>query len=46
VRRAPEVMVKVLTKGGHELKAVGRQLTYHLTYLCRDGDVEIVILST
>jgi hypothetical protein len=23
------------------LKAVGRQLTYHLTYLCRDGDVEL-----
>jgi Relaxase/Mobilisation nuclease domain len=37
VRRTPEVMVKVLTKGGHDLKAVGR----HLTYLSRDGEVEI-----
>jgi hypothetical protein len=37
VRRTPEVMVKVLTKGGQDLKAVGR----HLTYLSRDGDVEI-----
>jgi hypothetical protein len=37
VRRTPEVMVKVLTKGGGDLKAVGR----HLSYLSRDGDVEI-----
>ena len=37
VRRAPEVMVKVLTKGGHDRKAVGR----HLSYLSRDGMVEI-----
>jgi Relaxase/Mobilisation nuclease domain len=37
VRRTPEVMVKVLTKGGPDLKAVGR----HLSYLSRDGEVEI-----
>jgi hypothetical protein len=37
VRRTPEVLVKVLTKGGQDLKAVGR----HLTYLSREGDVEI-----
>jgi hypothetical protein len=37
VHRTPEVMVKVLTKGGSDLKAVGR----HLSYLSRDGDVEI-----
>lgn len=37
VRRTPEVMVKVLTKGGQDLRAVGR----HLSYLSRDGDVEI-----
>ena len=37
VRRASEVMVKVLTKGGGDLKAVGR----HLSYLSRDGEVEI-----
>src|SRR5579864_1469921 len=37
VRRTPEVMVKVLTKGGGDLKAVGR----HLSYLSRDGEVEI-----
>jgi Relaxase/Mobilisation nuclease domain len=36
VRRTPEVMVKVLTKGGGDLKAVGR----HLSYLSRDGEVE------
>jgi hypothetical protein len=30
-------MVKVLTKGGHDHKAVGR----HLSYLNRDGEVEI-----
>jgi len=37
VRRTPEVMVKVLTMGGRNLKAVGR----HLTYLSHDGEVEI-----
>jgi hypothetical protein len=37
VRRTPEVMVKVLTKGGHDRKAVGR----HLSYLSRDGEMEI-----
>ena len=37
VRRTPEVMLKVLTKGGHDRKAVGR----HLSYLSRDGEVEI-----
>src|SRR5215472_8324727 len=37
VRRTPEVMVKVLTKGGRDLRAVGR----HLNYLSRDGEVEI-----
>ena len=37
VRRTPEVMVKVLTKGGGDRKAVGR----HLGYLNRDGQVEI-----
>src|SRR6516225_5767552 len=37
VRRAPEVIVKVLTKGGRDLKAVGR----HLSYLSRDGEVGI-----
>lgn len=37
VCRTPEVMVKVLTKGGQDLKAVGR----HLNYLSRDGDVVI-----
>jgi Relaxase/Mobilisation nuclease domain len=36
-RRAPEVMVKVLSRGGQDLKAVGR----HLAYLNRGGDVEI-----
>jgi predicted transcriptional regulator len=36
-RRTPEVMVKVLSKGGHDLKAVGR----HLNYLSRNGEVEI-----
>jgi len=39
VRRTPEVMVKVLTKGGRDLKAVGQ----HLNYLSRDGEVEIEI---
>ena len=37
VRRTPEVMVKVLTMGGGDLKAVGR----HMSYLSRDGEVEI-----
>jgi len=37
VRRAPEVMVKVLTKGRHDRNAVGR----HLSYLSRDGKVKI-----
>jgi Relaxase/Mobilisation nuclease domain len=37
VRRTPEVMVKVLTKGGGDLRAVGR----HLSYLSRNGEVEI-----
>lgn len=36
-RRTPEVMVKVLTKSGQDLKAVGQ----HLAYLSREGDVEI-----
>jgi Relaxase/Mobilisation nuclease domain len=37
VRRIPEVMVKVLSQGAQDLKAVGR----HLAYLNRDGEVEI-----
>ena len=37
VRRTPEVMVKVLTRGGQDLKAVAR----HMAYLNRGGDVEI-----
>ena len=37
VRRTPEVMVKVLSRGGQGLKAVGR----HLAYLNRGGEVEI-----
>ncbi len=37
VRRTPEVMVKVLSRGGHDLRAVGR----HLAYLNRGGDLEI-----
>src|SRR5580658_7089484 len=37
VRRTPEVMVKVLSRGGQDLKSVGR----HLAYLNRGGDVEI-----
>ena len=37
VRRAPEVMVKVLTRGGQDLKAIGR----HLSYLNRGGDLDI-----
>jgi hypothetical protein len=37
VHRAPEVMVKVLTRGGQDARAVGR----HLNYLGRDGDLEL-----
>jgi hypothetical protein len=37
VRRTPEVMVKVLSRGGQGLKAVGR----HFAYLDRDGELEI-----
>jgi hypothetical protein len=37
VHRTPEVMVKVLNRGGHDLGAVAR----HLNYLDRDGEVEI-----
>jgi len=37
VRRAPEVMVKVLTRGGQDLKSIGR----HLSYLNRRGDLDI-----
>src|SRR5436853_7518574 len=37
VRRTPEVMVKVLTRGGQGLGAVRR----HLAYLNRAGDLEI-----
>lgn len=37
VRRTPEVMVKVLTKGGQDLKSIGR----HLNYLSREGDIGI-----
>jgi hypothetical protein len=37
VRRAPEVMVKVLTRGGQDLKAIGR----HLAYLNRGGELDI-----
>jgi predicted transcriptional regulator len=37
VHRTPEVMVKVLSRGGQDLKAVGR----HFAYLNREGDVEI-----
>ena len=36
-RRAPEVMVKVLTRGGQDLKAVQR----HLAYLDRNGGLPI-----
>jgi predicted transcriptional regulator len=36
-RRNPEVMVKVLSRGGQDLRAVGR----HLGYLNRGGEVEI-----
>jgi relaxase-like protein len=37
VRQTPEVMVKVLNRGGQDLNAVGR----HLGYLSRGGDVDI-----
>ena len=37
VHRTPEVMVKVLTRGGKDLKAVGS----HLRYLSRRGELEI-----
>jgi predicted transcriptional regulator len=37
VRRTPEVMVKVLSRGGQDLKAISR----HLGYLNRGGDVDI-----
>ena len=37
VRRTPEVMVKVLSRGGQDLKSVAR----HLGYLNREGEVEI-----
>src|SRR5580700_4382690 len=37
VRRTPEVMVKVLSRGGQDLKSISR----HLGYLNRGGEVEI-----
>jgi hypothetical protein len=37
VHRAPEVMVKVLTRGGQDLKSIQR----HLAYLNRKGELEI-----
>jgi hypothetical protein len=37
VRRTPEVMVKVLSRGGQDLKAIGR----HVGYLNRGGEVDI-----
>jgi hypothetical protein len=37
VHRTPEVMVKVLTRGGQDLKAVG----CHIAYLNRGGELEI-----
>jgi predicted transcriptional regulator len=37
VRRTPEVMVKVLSRGGRDLKSISR----HLGYLNRGGEVEI-----
>jgi hypothetical protein len=36
-RRTPEVMVKVLSRGGQDLKAIGR----HLGYLNREGEFDI-----
>jgi hypothetical protein len=40
VRRAPEVMVKVLSRGGQDLKAVKRHLDY--LRLREDGEREVV----
>jgi hypothetical protein len=37
VRRTPEVMVKVLSRGGQDLKAIGR----HLGYLNRGAELDI-----
>jgi predicted transcriptional regulator len=37
VRRTPEVMVKVLSRGGQDLKAISR----HFAYLNRGGEVEL-----
>jgi Relaxase/Mobilisation nuclease domain len=37
VNRTPEVMVKVLTHGAHDLRAAAR----HLSYLTRDGDLDL-----
>jgi hypothetical protein len=37
VRRTPEVMVKVLSRGGQDLRAIGR----HLGYLTRGGELDI-----
>jgi hypothetical protein len=37
VQRAPEVMVKVLTRGGQDLKAIRR----HLMYLNRGGELDL-----
>jgi hypothetical protein len=37
VRRTPEVMVKVLSRGGQDLRAIGR----HLDYLNRGGELDI-----
>src|ERR1700751_1731957 len=36
-RRTPEVMVKVLSRGGQDLSAIGR----HLGYLNRGGELDI-----
>jgi hypothetical protein len=37
VRRTPEVMVKVLSRGGQDLRGIGR----HFGYLNREGEVDI-----
>jgi hypothetical protein len=37
VNRTPEVMVKVLSSGGHDLRSVQR----HLNYLDRRGDLAL-----
>jgi hypothetical protein len=37
VNRTPEVMVKVLSRGGQDFKAIGR----HIDYLSRKGELEI-----